>query len=765
MDSQQPTTASHEHAHHAAKPSLGQQARESLISNLPVLLLYLVISLIIFWPIVSHPASVAVNGAGDLYQNLWNLWWVNYASFTLHTSIYFSPLLYYPIGASLLTQTLSPITAYLSLPFQAISLVFAYNMMLFVAFALSGFFMFLLADYLVKNRYAAIIAGLIFAFAPMHMAQALSGHLNWTNIEFLPLFVLFFLKMINEKKLVYSLGAAASFVFLLFMGDPEQGIIATVFTIILLIIYVAKSTWRNKVLNIEFGKALGAMIVLTLIIGSPFLSPISAAFTNGQLSQAAGALNDVNHNMLWSMPVLSFLAPSMYNNFFSWLSTSYASIYSVDPTERVSYLGYVALLLALFGVYHDAKKHKFANTLVWIVAALIFGWLSLGPYVQFGNLQSSGIPGIYLIYSLIPFFNIIREPARFDLVLTLALAILAAYGFKQIIDGRKEKNTHTHKNEQYLAIILSLLILVEYAGIPITSSYIRNFFMTTTIPLAYTQIGQIPGNYSVLVLPAIQGSGDYRPELYIGMAMYYQTAFHHPMLTGYTSRINETELIPSVTLPIALSASYLQNGQGLVYPSPIVQNNTNVTLFWIASHRTAFIAIIRQAFNISQQQVLGNYLVGVFGQPVYQDNTTIIFSTVNSTGNTAHTMVSYTAGAWYPGFTLCQSALTCNSIFGSLWWGPNVRAIDIYSPKARNVSMNFQGISYQGALPLSLYLNSPTTPVAIKNLNTTLSNYTVSLSLSQGINQLFLVSQNTTLNTQGNPYLNFGVRNINFVPK
>ncbi|HVA82614.1 MAG TPA: hypothetical protein VNF06_00420, partial [Candidatus Aquilonibacter sp.] len=462
MDSEK-TTATHEHANHAGKFDL----KASIISNVPILLLFLAISLVVFWPLAVNSATTTVNGAGDLYQNLWNLWWVNYATYTLHTSIYFTPLLYYPVGASLVTQTLSPITAYLSFPFQAVSLVFSYNIMLFLAFMLSGFFMFLLADYLVKNKYAAIIAGLIFAFAPMHMAQALSGHLNWTNVEFLPLFILFFLKMINEKKVLYSLGAAVSFVFLLFMGDPEQGIITVVLVFFMLLVYLIRANLRSEILNRQFGIALGSMIVLILVIGSPFLLQIAPAITNGQLSQAAGALNDVNHNMLWSMPVISFFAPSMYNNLFTWLSNSYVSIYSVDPTERVAYLGYVAFVLALIGIWHDYKKQKLANTLVWVVAAIIFGWLSLGPYVQLGNLQTSGIPGIYLIYAAIPFFNIIREPARFDLILTLALAILAAYGFHSLMEGRRAKNTHTLKNEQYLAAILSILILIEYAGIPL----------------------------------------------------------------------------------------------------------------------------------------------------------------------------------------------------------------------------------------------------------------------------------------------------------
>ncbi|MDE1870540.1 MAG: hypothetical protein KGH71_06235, partial [Candidatus Micrarchaeota archaeon] len=171
----------------------------------------------------------------------------------------------------------------------------------------------------------AFIAGIIFAFSPMHLAQAFGGHINWTNIEFLPLFILFFLKMIhektpdslgdavrsaammkgekvlgmiNQKKLIYSLAAAVSFVFLLFMGDPEQGIITALFVIMLLAIYAISKSRRSLILNKEFAISFVVMGILVLILGSPFLIPISGAFTNGVLSSAGSALNDAGHNML-----------------------------------------------------------------------------------------------------------------------------------------------------------------------------------------------------------------------------------------------------------------------------------------------------------------------------------------------------------------------------------------------------------------------------------------------------------------------------------
>src|SRR5271157_1732997 len=78
--------------------------------------IYLLISLLVFWPLTANitttvPAGgprIPAAGTGDSYQNLWNLWWVGYAVFTLHTSPYFTNMLFYPVGADLVTHTLSP---------------------------------------------------------------------------------------------------------------------------------------------------------------------------------------------------------------------------------------------------------------------------------------------------------------------------------------------------------------------------------------------------------------------------------------------------------------------------------------------------------------------------------------------------------------------------------------------------------------------------------------------------------------------------------
>ena len=219
--------------------------------------IYLIIALIIFWPVTLNITSTvaagrlgtSTAGTGDVYQNLWNLWWVGHALLQLHTSLYFTHLLFYPVGASLVTHTLSPLAGIASLIFQVAGLGFAFNVILFTNFALSGLFMFLLADYLIGNKYGAFIAGVAFEFSPFHMSHALFGQLNWTGIEFVPLFTLFLILMIRDRKLISAIGVSVSFVFMVFFGDPEQGIIMLLFATMLLFICLFNVADRKSIIS------------------------------------------------------------------------------------------------------------------------------------------------------------------------------------------------------------------------------------------------------------------------------------------------------------------------------------------------------------------------------------------------------------------------------------------------------------------------------------------------------------------------------------
>lgn len=721
--------------------------------------LYAIITLVMFWYVAINPLSVVPNGQSDAYQSMWNLWWDQFSVLSLHASPYSSGIIFFPIGASLVTQDLSPLAGILSAPVQWISLSLAYNLIFLFGFILSGLFSFMLILHLTGNKYGSFIGGLIFAFSPMHIAQSM-GHLNWASIEFVPLFILMLLLVIKEKKWRYVVGAGIAFVFITFFGDPLQAIITIAFVIILSALYLLTKR-RRELLNMKVFIRLSAVVLVAFAAGAVFFVPILAGMLQPGTLSSANQLSNTPHFMLWSDNLASYFLPSYYNGLFNGISSSYYNAiygltykgirYVPDVTEKVSYIGYSVLALVLLALYFDYKRNRLGSTWPWLAVLLFFGWLSLGPYIQIMG-SVTGIPGVYSLYQHLPIFNLVREPGRFDMIVTLCLGILAAIGFQRLTEGMAGKKARMY------GIAFIMLILIEYNAFPLTSAFAKSLTASSAIPAAYSQIGSIKGNFSVLTLPALPDQNSTAPELYPAMAMYYQTAMNgKPIIGGYTSRFNQSQYESVAGIPLASAAAYLESGQGLVYPSPIIGNSTNETLLWLAQYNTAFIPVIRGAYNSSEQNELYDYLYSVFGAPVYQDNTTFIFSTQAAlAAHAGRSLTAYTAGTWVPGYSFCGQS--CNATLGSIWFGSNVRGAVLFAPNATTVTMNMIAVSYLNGTPLYLYLDNQ--PIKEINLTYVPSDYSVSFNVTAGFSRVLFAAQNIT--GVPNPYLTYGIKNITF---
>ncbi|MGC8586663.1 MAG: hypothetical protein ACP5K5_03940, partial [Candidatus Micrarchaeia archaeon] len=399
-------------------------------------LIYLILAMAMFPSIIAHPAVVANGRGGDLYQVLWDLWWIKYA--LLHgKNIFYTNLVFWPIGANLVYQTMAPIAAVISIPFQSISIVFAFNVLFFLTYMLCGITMFLLADHILRNKYAAFIAGLAFSFSAFRMAISL-GELDLSNLEWMPLALLFFMLIAEEsikpskKPLIYaSVGLGVSLMLIAFMSTPEMLVIAFDMLFVILILYLTSKEHRHSVLNVRFWEGIAIAIVVMFITGIWGFLPIIHTLIEGPSSSVVNYLNSVQNNEVWSDDLLSFFLPSFYNGIFNTISLSYFKIYAADINERVSYISYTIIALSIYAFYKRKKA-----TLLWLAIAVIFGWLSLGPYLQVDGTVTS-LPGIFLLYHYIPLLNIVREPDRFDLIVTIATSLLAAMGVKELLEKEK----------------------------------------------------------------------------------------------------------------------------------------------------------------------------------------------------------------------------------------------------------------------------------------------------------------------------------------
>ncbi len=730
--------------------------RKALKQYALIALGYLAISLVFFWPMTLH-ITTAVPGTGsDTFQSMWELWWVPYSMFTLHSSPYFSNYLFYPLGANLDTQTLAPIAGLVSMIFQPVSLAFALNMIFLIGFVLAGLFTYALAFHVTKNRTASFIAGLIYSFSPIHTIQAF-GHLQFTNIEFLPLFLLLFVYMVenDQKRNLHAALAGISFVLLTFMGDIEQGLMAILLTLFVLAYFAADKRHRHKVLNKKFAMSFAVMILVFMVLASPFIFWILSSFNSGVLSvmnsQATTGLNE-----LYSPDLFNFFIPSTYNgllNMFTGISVH--QLIAISSAERTTYIGYSVIVLMLIGLLHEYREH-FKDTGVYLVALILFGLLSLGPYLQIGG-NITSMPGLYLLYHHMPLFNVLREPGRFDMLLELFIAMFAAIGvtnldgtiFKVIGIAHHDGESSNFKKgvQKYAPVIFVALILFEYNPWPASQQMLNSMYiLNTTIPKAYYQIGALNDNFSVLMLPTIPNYTSSKLELYPGMELYYQTALKKPIIGGYLPRVNTTQVLSLFDVPLLVSAYYLQDGKGLVYGSPLKEDYTNTTEFFLSSYNVGFVSVIGSAYNQTELQQLNSYLTTFLGEPVYQGNNITVFSTSKVTRTAGGSVVAFAPvlvgdprSAWQPGPVICGSSSLCSQDYLNSWFGLNTAYVSVYSSNYTAVNISVRALSPTRSRQEYVYLDNQR--ISILNLTTSLQSFSFSAGLHQGTNFLFFVSE------------------------
>jgi hypothetical protein len=290
--------------------------------------------------------------------------------------------------------------------------------------------------------------------------------------------------------------------------------------------------------------------------------------------------------------------------------------------EGISYIGYSVIFLSIVGILYYRKSKERNKVMVWFWLALIFALFSVGPLLSVYTYGLTDIPGIYVIYHYIPLFNLVREPGRFDLFVTLSLAVLSGFGIDSLFKRMKSGADGKARNALYIALLFAAIILIEYNGMPAISS-VNSLFMNTTIPSAYNNISPIKGNYSVLMLPDSINS-----TLYPAMLMYYQTTFKKPIIGAYTARTNQTEIDSVAAIPLSKLGA---NPQILLNSSnSTIENYSNVTLQMLSKYNVSIVGIMNGAYNSTERGVLFKYMSKLFGAPIYQSNSTTLFSTTNS---------------------------------------------------------------------------------------------------------------------------------------
>jgi hypothetical protein len=548
---------------------------------------YLLVSLVVTWPMLTHLRGW-VPGFGDWGQNMWALWWTRYALLALGQSPFYTDYLFHPEGVTLLFHPLDVSDGLLGIPIYGLcGGDITYNLMIWLSFVLGGWGTYLLALYLTGHRGASFVAGLIFVMAPYHFLRIDLGHLNLSTIQWIPFYLLFVLKFMRTGRkqsavlaiLFLVLNALNSWYYVIYCGLTSLALIF----------------WTtNQSLRSQFLPRLGR-IVLVLTISIAILLPLLIPmFSLLNTTTLIGEHDPLRH----SVDLYSFWVPGPPSTWATWFEDVWISYAAHDREPGASaYLGYTVILLALLALVGKRRRRQ---AIWWWIIALGFALLAMGPHLQIDG-QIYDIPMPYQVLSqFIPAFSITGIPGRFVVMTSLALAILAAYGLANLVDWLAAIGSRHSAVKFGIAVIAGFIIILEFLATPLrlTSTNLDDF---------YTQIGADPEPYAIL---DIKWDADY--------LLHAQTIHSKPLVGGWLARLPEEQAVFLNQGGLDKSFLYLMLG-------PESENLSDPAAIKSAIQRELDERNLR--YIIDHNNVAGPFLEPLLGWPVvYEGNEIIVYN-------------------------------------------------------------------------------------------------------------------------------------------
>ena len=366
----------------------------------------------------------------DTYFTIWRLAWI--AHQLRHNPAHlFDANIFYPATGTLAFSDAVLLPGILAAPpiWLGIHPVVVYNVLTLASFVACGTAMYLLVRALTGSAGAGWFAGAIFAFQPYrfaHYAQ-LETLLAWP----IPLALL----------ALHRLMAARGWRNGLWLGvtvavQALSCVYYAVFLVVALIVVGLVLAWRDRergVASLLGPLAVAALtcLALTAAYAMPYLANQRAIGTRTE--------DDVRQ---WSPTFINYLATPTTNWLYGRLTGR------VGDLEGILFPGVTALLAALVALARPLRGSRAAYAALLVVAVDL----------------SLGVHGLsYLtVYRTIGFFRALRVPARMFVIVSAAVAVLAAEGFVTILGvigspGRRRA----------AAAGLIGLVLVESASMPI----------------------------------------------------------------------------------------------------------------------------------------------------------------------------------------------------------------------------------------------------------------------------------------------------------
>jgi hypothetical protein len=463
-----------------------------------------VLTVVMTYPLAFGMGTLGRLDTGDGQFSIWNVAWVAHALTTAPSKV-FDANIFYPHAGTLAYAEANLVAGALAAPVYRLTQnpYAAHNFAALLSFVLAAVGMYYLARYLTGSRASAAVAAVLFAFCPYTYAR--TAHIQLMMTAGLPFSLLAVHRMIDAP----GPGRAATLGVVLVataLGCGYYGVFAGLVVGFACLYYlVARKNWANP----KYYAAVFCAAAVALLLIWPFYEPYRHLRTDAQ------PFRDLAESSEYSANWVAYLAAAGLGN--GWVKSAAVAV-GAPRWNEVLFPGIVTLALAAAGIFSlrgsrlDAvasgptKSRMRETALFYGLVGALSAWLSAGP---------DGL--LYAIaYRGVPTFTLLRAPARFGLIVTLVLVVLAALGTAHLARGRRRPVT--------LAALLCGLALIEL----------------NPAPLRYETAPPVPGPYRMLAHLAPGAVAEfpffYREVGYFRHTAYMlnSTAHWKPLVNGYS---------------------------------------------------------------------------------------------------------------------------------------------------------------------------------------------------------------------------------------
>jgi hypothetical protein len=555
--------------------------------HLAALLAYAVVAVAFTWPLAANLSTGLTGGTGgDTGVYVWNQW-VFRQEAAEHLSPYFTERLFgaeRPANLSLhnYTRFQNLVAAPLMRLFGVVT---AFNLVYLMMTVLSAYATFLLARHVTRSDPESWLAGLLFAWSPFLVTRGM-GHFSLVAAAPIAFFLLLLMRADGHERLrdaillgvtmawaastdvyyaVYCLLIGAIFVVARVVTiEPSPlaghtraarwGLDVVILCVAGLVATIAATGgWELRVLGrpLRMHSLYTPMLVLTILVLAraawyvrPSLAPVTRAdvWRFARLTTAAGlvgaaVMSPVLYAAALRLTRGEFTVPNIF-----WRSSppgvDVAALLLPNPNHPLApavleawltarpngYLENVASIpLVVLGVLLIAWRTGWRPSRWWLGLALLFGALALGPFVHIAG-ANTHIPGPWAFLRYVPLIGLAHTPARFAVVLMLALSVMAATALVWV--GRRYPSRRR-------ALLAGVGVLAAFELLPAPLS-----LHSAEVPPLYRHVAAAPRDAKLLELPFGIRDGTSSVGNFSARTQFYQTAHGKTIMGGYLSRLS-----------------------------------------------------------------------------------------------------------------------------------------------------------------------------------------------------------------------------------